>query len=80
MGASGITIKSPKEVAIKAGTEIKMDATSGLSAKASGGDVALEGLNVNAKASVAFSAQGSATAEIKSTGSTTVKGAMVMIN
>lgn len=67
-------------MAIKAGTEIKMDATSGLSAKASGGDVALEGLNVNAKASVAFSAQGSATAEIKSTGSTTVKGAMVMIN
>lgn len=80
MSASGITINSAKDVIIKGGAAIKMEATSGLSAKASGGDVALEGLNVNAKASVAFSAQGSATAEIKSTGSTTVKGAMVMIN
>lgn len=80
MSSDGITIDSPKEIKIKGGTNIKMDATSGIAAKASGGDIGLEGLNVNAKASVAFAAQGTATAELKSTGSTTVKGSIVMIN
>ncbi|MEN9413881.1 MAG: hypothetical protein RLZ62_185, partial [Bacteroidota bacterium] len=80
MGASGITIDSSKDITIKSGTKISLEGTSGISAKASGGDVGLEGLNINAKASVAFAAQGSATAELKSTGSTTVKGAVVMIN
>jgi Rhs element Vgr protein len=80
MSASGITIDSSKDIIIKSGTKISLEGTSGISAKASGGDVGLEGLNINAKASVAFAAQGSATAELKSTGSTTVKGAVVMIN
>lgn len=80
MNNSGITLNSAKDIVLKATGKINLQATSGISAKASGGDVGLEGLNVNAKAQVAFSAQGSAQAELKSTGQTSVKGAMVMIN
>ena len=39
-----------------------------------------KGLNVNAEASVSMTAKGSASAEFSASGTTTVKGAMVMIN
>ena len=80
MNSAGITLESPKDVVIKATGKINLEATQGIAAKASGGDVSIEGLNVQAKAQVAFSAQGSASAELKASGMTTVKGSMVMIN
>jgi Rhs element Vgr protein len=80
MNSSGISLNSIKDIVIKASAAITLEATTGITAKASGGDVSLDGLNINAKAKVAFSAQGSAMAELKSTGSTTVKGSIVMIN
>lgn len=80
MNNSGITLESPKDVTIKATGKINLEATQGINAKASGGDVSIEGLNVQAKAQTAFSAQGSASAELKASGMTTVKGSMVMIN
>ena len=43
-------------------------------------DLEMEGLNVNAKANMQFNAEGSAGAELSSSGSTTVKGSMVQIN
>jgi hypothetical protein len=43
-------------------------------------DLKAEGLNVELKAKMGLKAQGSATAEISASGTTTVKGAMVMIN
>ena len=45
-----------------------------------GGDVNIEGTNINAKASAEFKAEGSAGAEISSSASTTVKGSLVQIN
>lgn len=80
MNSSGITLDSPKDVVIKATGKINLEATQGIAAKASGGDISIEGLNVQAKAQVAFAAQGSASAELKASGMTTVKGSMVMIN
>jgi Rhs element Vgr protein len=80
MTSSGITLNSPKDVVIKATGSISLDAVKGITAKASGGDVSLDGLNVQAKAKIGFAAQGSATAELKSSGMTSVKGSMVMIN
>lgn len=80
MTTSGISMDSPKDVSIKAKGKISLEAVSGITAKASAGDVGLQGLNVNAKAQIAFSAQGTATAELKASGQTSVKGAMVMIN
>ena len=80
MTSSGITLDSPKDVSVKSKGKISLEAVTGITAKASGGDVGLEGLNVNAKAQIAFSAQGTATAELKASGQTSVKGAVVMIN
>jgi Rhs element Vgr protein len=80
MNSSGISLDSAKDINIKAKGSITLDATGKIGATSSGGDIALEGLNVNAKAKIAFSAQGSASAELKASGQTTVKGAMVMIN
>jgi hypothetical protein len=44
------------------------------------GDIKMEGINIESKASAAFKAQGSASAEISSSATTTVKGSTVMIN
>ncbi len=44
------------------------------------GDVNIEGVNVNLKASATLAADGSASAELTSSGTTTVKGSLVQIN
>jgi Rhs element Vgr protein len=80
MTSNGISLNSIKDVKIDAKGKISLSAVQGISLAASGGNVGLSGLNVEAKAQISASVQGSASAEIKSTGSTTVKGAIVMIN
>ena len=80
MADSGITISSAKDITMKAAGKIDITANQAISAKSSGGDISVQGLNVNLKAQVALSAQGSASAELKASGQTSVKGAMVMIN
>lgn len=76
---SGVLIDSPKDITLKATGEIKLQSTGKMSLK-SQADVAVEGLNVEAKAQVGLTAKGTATAELSASGQTTVKGAMVMIN
>ena len=44
------------------------------------GDVTIEGVNVNVKASAALSSEGGSTAAFKSSGTTELKGSMVQIN
>lgn len=58
---------------------ISLESTADISIKATG-DLKLEGTNVNVTAATAFKAEGSASAEVSSTGSTTVKGSIVQIN
>ena len=75
----GITLNSGKDITLKAKGSIKIDSTSNtdINSKA---NVSLAGNNVNAKGKIAFKAEGAASAEVKSSGTMTVKGAMVMIN
>lgn len=80
MTSSGISMQSTKDVVIKAGRNIDLFAGQNIELKSSGGNVSLQGINVEAKAKVAFSAQGNASAELKASGQTTVKGAVVIIN
>ena len=80
MTSSGISLDSIKDVSIKAKGEISLNAVQDIALSTTGGNVSLDGLNVDAKAQVAASVQGSASAELKSTGTTTVKGSMIMIN
>ena len=79
MSESGISISSPKDISIKADGKISIQATGELSAKSSA-DTKVEGLNVNLSAQVGLKGEGSASAEISSPATTTIKGAMVMIN
>ncbi len=58
---------------------ILLESASDIQIKASG-DINLEGTNINIKASTALKTEGSASAELSSSGTATVKGSMVMIN
>lgn len=79
MDPDGITMESPKEINIKATGDINIESKANISIKATQ-DVSVEGLNVNLKAKAALKGEGSASAELSAGGTTTVKGAMVMIN
>lgn len=79
LDAAGITLDSAKDVVIKAGGQVSVSATGNVALKAVG-DATVEGMNVKATGQAAFSASGSAQAEVKSTGVLVVKGSLVQIN
>ncbi len=79
MDKNGITIESSKAVSIKAKTDLKIEAGTAASMQAKT-DLKLKGLNLEAKADVTLKAGGTASAELSASGTTVVKGAMVMIN
>ena len=80
MSESGITIKSDKDITVEAAQNLTLKGDMGVSIEASGGDVNIKGINVNANADAKFAAQGSAEAQLQGGAQTTIKGAMVMIN
>jgi Rhs element Vgr protein len=59
---------------------IFLESAKDISLKSSSGNIKLEGLNIEAKASAKLSAQANAQAEIKSSGVMVIKGAIVNIN
>ncbi len=79
LNSSGILLDSPKDIAMTAKGKIKIEAVGevDISSKA---DVKVGGLNITNSANVGFVAKGNASAELSASGTTTVKGAMVMIN
>lgn len=79
LDSAGITLDSPKDITLKAQGKIVLNATNNIEATAQM-DIKQTGLNITATANVGFTAKGSATAEVSAAGTTTIKGAMVMIN
>ena len=79
LAAGGITLDSKADITIKATGDINLTATGNLKLSANA-DVSLAGLNIAGSAKMQFKAQGTASAELSSSGQTTVKGAIVMIN
>jgi uncharacterized protein involved in type VI secretion and phage assembly len=79
MSSSGIALTSASDIKLKATGQIQMEAQTNVGIKANM-NLSLEGLNVDAKAQVALSAKGQASAELSASGQTTVRGALVMIN
>jgi Rhs element Vgr protein len=71
LASGGITLDSKGDVTIKATGKVAVEAT---------GDATLKGMNVTATAQTSFSASGNASAEVKASGTMTVKGALVQIN
>ncbi len=80
MSASGINLKSSKNISIEADQKITIKGTTGVEVQSSGGDVATKGLNIKEEAQVEFNAKGSAQATVQGGATLTLKGAMVMIN
>lgn len=80
MSKTGIALKSPKSISIDSEEKVSIIGAQGISLKAQGGDVNVEGVNIQHNANLEFSAEGSASASMESSGSLTLKGAMVMIN
>ncbi len=58
---------------------ITVESPSDINIKATG-DLNFEGTNINVKANAGFKAEGSASAEVSSSGTTTIKGSIVQIN
>ncbi len=79
MKSEGIVLESPGTISLKAGGDITLEAGTALKGE-TGTDMTWEGMNINATASMAFSAKGSTKAELTATGQTVIKGAMVAIN
>ncbi|RNF32350.1 type VI secretion protein VgrG [Massilia aurea] len=79
LDTSGITLDSPKDIAITAKGKITLDAVGNV-ALSSKADIKHDALNIASTAKVALTAKGSASAELSASGQTTVKGALVMIN
>jgi len=80
MSASGISLKSPKNISIEAGQKVTIAGNCGVDIQASSGDVVTNAINIKESADVQFSAEGSATASVQGGAELTLKGAMVMIN
>jgi uncharacterized protein involved in type VI secretion and phage assembly len=76
---SGVSIESKSNMTLKATGNIAIEATGNLSMKATS-NATLEGLQIDLKAQTAVSAQGNASAELKSSGMVTVQGSLVKIN
>lgn len=79
LNSSGITMDSPKDIAISATGKVSIDGTGGITMNSSQ-DIKASGLNIEHSANVGITAKGGASAELSAGGNTTVKGAMVMIN
>jgi Rhs element Vgr protein len=76
----GIIIEDENGNKIQLSSEgITMETTADLNIK-SDGDVNIEGININLKASAAISAEGSASASVSSGGTTEIKGSLIQIN
>lgn len=71
MDASGIKIESPLEIHLKAGTNLTLEA---------GAEFAIKAVSVSAKADADIAVEGNASARIKSSGITEIKGSLVKIN
>jgi Rhs element Vgr protein len=77
---NGIEITSPKDISISSKAGIKIDAVKDIAAASKSGNINAEGVNVELKAKASLTAKGTASAEFSASGTTTIKGAMVMIN
>ena len=71
LGSAGITLSSPKDITLDAKGNVVVKAAM---------DVTAQGANIKAEAQLGATVKGNASAEISAAGTTTVKGAMVMIN
>lgn len=79
LSSGGIELNSPADIKLTATGNIQLSPTGNATISATG-DVSISGMNVSASANASFKGSGMASTEVSSTGTTTVKGSVVMIN
>ncbi|MCG2590565.1 type VI secretion system tip protein VgrG [Rhodohalobacter sulfatireducens] len=79
LSAEGIVLDSQSNIHLKALEDINIEAIGNITMKASE-NIDISGLAISSSANTSYSASGNASAEFSSSGTCTVKGAMVMIN
>ena len=80
LGSDGISLASTGNIAIQAARNITLEAQNGSLDIKGTQSVAVSGLRIALAADTEFTATGNATAALKSSGQTTIQGALVMIN
>ena len=79
LSSDGISIKSESDLHLEAAGNILLNAGNKIDAQATGNLIG-HGQQINLSSDTSFKATGLSTAELSATGTTTIKGAMVMIN
>lgn len=79
LNSDGILLDSPKDITINAKGKINLTAVGNI-AVTSQADMTADATNITHTAKAGITAKGNATAEVSSSGQTTIKGSMVMIN
>ena len=79
LAKGGITVNSASSIALSAKTDITLSAQGNIKLSAAA-TASMEGLDVTHKARAKLSAEGAASAELKSAATLTIQGALVMIN
>lgn len=79
MSSSGIALNTNADIKLTATGNIELTPTADAKITATG-NVSLSGVQISNSANAAFSASGQASVSVSSSGTTTVKGSMVMIN
>lgn len=80
MSSNGIDMSSPKSINISAQEKVTIKGTQGIEIESNGGDVETKGMNIKETATMQYTANGGATAQVSAGTELTLKGAMVMIN
>ena len=80
MSSAGISLDSCKDVTISAKGNVSISANGGSLTEKASTEINASALNISVTASTALSLKGNASAQMTSTGTTTVRGTMVMIN
>ena len=80
MSSNGIDMLSPKSINISAQEKVTIKGTQGIEIESNGGDVETKGMNIKETATMQYTANGGATAQVSAGTELTLKGAMVMIN
>lgn len=79
MSSGGIELNTPTDIKLTATGNITLTPTGNAQINATG-DVTASGIGVTLSANASFKASGMASSELSSTGTTTIKGTMTMIN
>ncbi|MES2554498.1 MAG: type VI secretion system tip protein VgrG [Bacteroidota bacterium] len=77
---SGISMKSPKSISIQSDQILSLEGTQGIQLKSSGGDISLQGMNIEQTADMTYSVDASMSMNLQSGTEMKLRSSMIFIN